>query len=351
MAMSDKQNGSMRQSVIKGPKTLEIQTIPIPEPGPDQVLVKVHSCALCTWEQRMYTGDEPHYPIAGGHEVAGEVVKIGERVFSVKPGDHVTLSGLVRCEQCESCRRGLNNICENMYKIRDNQPTPGPAGLGEYVLRLGADCYKVDPAVPLEHASLTEPLSCVLRSVKHAQLGPGEPVVIIGAGIMGMLHLLMAKRAGAIVYMSEPEAARREKAMQLGAAGAFNPLEEDYVEKVRALTGGHGAAATFVCVARAAVIEPAINASAPGGRVLLYSSFFPKGEKIQLDPNLFHKLEVVLTGTMSQSRQDFFEAAELISHQELDLEPLVSARFSLDQLADAFEAALQVNTYRVIVNP
>lgn len=349
--MSKSTNGTMRQSVIKGPRTLEIQSIPIPEPGPDQVLVKVHSCALCTWEQRMYTGDEPHYPIAGGHEVAGVVVKTGERVFSVKAGDHVTLSGLVRCEQCESCRRGLNNICENMYKIRDAQPTPGPAGLGEYVLRLGADCYKVDPSVPLEQAALTEPLSCVLRSVKHAALGPGEPVVIIGAGIMGMLHLLLAKRAGAVVTMSEPDAGRRQKAMELGADGAFNPLEEDYVEKVRSLTGGHGAAATFVCVARASTIEPAVNASAPGGRVMLYSSFFPKGEKIQLDPNVFHKIEIVLTGTMSQSRQDFFEAAEMISNQELDLEPLVSARYSLDQLEQAFEAALQINTYRVIVNP
>lgn len=344
-------NGVMRQMVFKGPRDLEIQEIPIPEPNRDQVLVKVHSCALCTWEQRLYTGEDPHYPLAAGHEVSGEVIKVGERVFSVKPGDHVTVSGLVRCEQCESCRRGRNNICENMYKVRDAQPTPGPAGLGQYVLRLGADCYKVPDSVPFEHAALTEPLSCVLRSIKHAELAPREKVIIIGAGIMGMLHLLMAKRQGAEVYMSEPDESRRKKAMEIGADGAFNPLEEDYVEKVKEITGGRGADATFVCVARGATIEPAVDASAPGGRVMLYSSFFPKGEKIQVDPNIFHKTEVVLTGTMSQSRQDFFEAAEIVANQELNLEPLISARFPLDDVESAFEAALKVDTYRVIVNP
>jgi len=344
-------DGFMRQMVFNGPRDIEIQEVPIPEPNRDQVLVKVHSCALCTWEQRMYTGEDPHYPLAGGHEVSGEVIKVGERVFSVKPGDHVTVSGLVRCEQCESCRRGLNNICENMYKIRDAQPTPGPGGLGQYVLRLGADCYKVPDSVPFEQAALTEPLSCVLRSVKHGKLAPREEVVIIGAGIMGMLHLLLAKRSGAEVYISEPDEGRRRKAMEIGADGVFNPMEGDYVATVRELTGGRGADATFVCVPNGATIEPAVNASAPGGRVMLYSSFFPKGKKIQLDPNIFHKTEVVLTGTMSQSRQDFFEAAEMIANQELDLESLISARFPLDDVERAFEAALKVDTYRVIVNP
>jgi threonine dehydrogenase-like Zn-dependent dehydrogenase len=348
---SPSSNGSMRQSVFLGPRQLEIQEIPIPEPGPDQTLVEVQACALCTWEQRLYTGEDPHYPMAGGHEVSGVVVKVGERVFSVKPGDHVTVSGLVRCEQCDSCRRGLNNICENMYKVRDQQPTPGPAGLGEYVLRLGADCYKVDDSVPFEHAALTEPLSCVLRSIKHAQLAPGEKVVIIGAGIMGMLHQLLARRLGAEVFMSEPDAGRRKKALELGAAEVFNPFDDEYSAKVKALTGGRGADATFVCVTQGPTIEPALEASAPGGRVMLYSSFFPKGEKIQVDPNIFHKTEVVLTGSMSQSREDFFEAAQIISNQELDLSPLVSASFPLDDLKSAFEAALSVDTYRVIVNP
>jgi L-iditol 2-dehydrogenase len=258
---------------------------------------------------------------------------------------------LKRCNQCESCRRGYNNICENMFKMRDAESPPGPGGFGEYVVRLGADCYKIAPDVPFEHAALSEPLACVLRSVQRAQLQPGERVVIIGAGIMGMLHLQLARSYNTIVIVSEPEAHRRQKALELGAAYAFNPLEQDYVETVRSLTGGLGASATFVCVAHHATIEPAVVASAQNGRVLCYSSFHPKGKKIEVDPDIFHKKEVTLTGTMSQTREDFFAAAEIISHRLIDLEPLISATYPLYEIEKAVQAALSVDTYRVLVTP
>jgi L-iditol 2-dehydrogenase len=345
------QDGKMHRSVITGPRVLEIKELPIPEPRPDQVLVKVHSCAICTWEQRMYSGEEPTYPMAGGHEIGGTVVKVGDQVFGLEPGDHVTVAGLNRCGQCESCLRGYDNICENMWKMRDAEEIPGPAGLGEYVIRLGRDCFKVEPKAPLEHVSLSEPLACVLRSVKRAEIQAGERVVIIGAGLMGMLHLMLAKKRGATVIVSEPNEFRQKKALEVGADHVFNPLAEDYVEKVRSLSGGRGFDVTFVCAAHHSTVEPAVVASANGGRVLLYSSFYPKEKKIEVDPNIFHKKEVVLTGTMSQTPQDFFEASQLISNGDIDLTPLVSATYGLDELKEAFEAAMSVETYRVIVNP
>ncbi len=344
-------NDHMRRSVFVGPRQIEFQEIPIPSPRPDQVLVKVRAAALCTWEQRMYTGEEPTYPMSGGHEVSGVVVDVGQNVFGLEPGDHVTVAGLKRCGQCESCLRGHDNICENMWKIRDADPTPGPAGFGEYVLRLGVDCFKIAKDIPMEHASLSEPLACVLRSVKHAGIKPGERVVIIGAGLMGMLHLLLAKMRGAVVIVSEPDEHRRAKALELGADAAFDPLTEDYVETVKAHTGGLGANVTFICVARHSTVEPAVVATTNGGRVLCYSSFYPKEQKIEVDPNIFHKKEVTLTGTMSQTREDFHEAAQLISNRAIDLAPLISATFPLDELDKAFEAALSVDTYRVIINP
>lgn len=347
----NRQNSKMRRSVITGPGALEIRELPIPEPKADQVLVKVHSCAICTWEQRMYSGEEPMYPMAGGHEISGTVVAAGSQVFGLEPGDHVTAAGLKRCMQCESCLRGYDNICENMGKLRDAEEVPGPGGLGEYVLRLGKDCFKVNEQVPLEHVSLTEPLACVLRSVKRAEIQAGERVVIIGAGLMGMLHLLLAKDRGATVIVSEPNAVRREKAVEVGADYVFDPMQTDYVEQVRSLCNGRGADATFICVAHHSTVEPAVVASANDGRVLLYSSFHPKDRKIEVDPNIFHKKEVTLTGTMSQTLQDFFEAAQLISNQDIDLTPLISATYGLDHLKEAFEAAMSVETYRVLVNP
>jgi len=340
--------GTMERALLVAPQQIKFEQIPIPTPAPNQVLIKVHSCALCTWEQRTYSGAESFYPLAGGHEVSGVVVEKGSSVFGLELGDHVTLSGLYRCGQCDSCRRGYDNVCENGTKMRDPN---SPGGLGQYVLRLGSDCFKVSKEIPLEHAALSEPLACVLRSVKRANLRAGERVVIVGAGIMGMLHLMLAKKAGTTVIISEPDEKRRQKAMELGADLVFNPLEKDYVQTVQALTQGNGANVTFICVAFASTIEPAVSATANDGRVLCYSSFFPKGQKIQLDPNLFHKKEIVLTGTMSQRQEDFLEAAAIISNRVIDLKPLISAVYPLNELEQAFKLAIDATSYRVLVQP
>lgn len=346
-------NGHMRRVVLLGPRQIAFQDVPIPTPGPGQVLVNVRACALCTWEQRTFTGEENFVPLLGGHETAGVVAAVGPDVFAdVKEGDQVSVAGLGRCLKCESCRRGYDNICDNAQKINRNpDDIYGPAGLGQYVIANTEDVFVFRPAVPYEHAALTEPLACVLRSVKRAAIQQAEKVVIIGAGIMGMLHLQLVKDYHGVVIVSEPSEQRRAKALELGATHAIDPTQEDYVERIKELTGGRGADVTFVCVARAQVIEPALNASAKNGRVLLYSSLHPRGVKIELDPNIFHKLEVTLSGTMSQTRQDFFEAAALIGSGLVDLQPLISATYPLSDITAAFEAALQLDTYRVIVQP
>jgi len=346
-------SGQMRRVVMLGPKQLAFQDVPIPAPGPGQVLVSIRACALCTWEQRTYTGEEKFVPLLGGHEMSGIVAAIGKGVYlDIKEGDQASIAGLNRCGQCESCRRGYDNICDNARKMNKNPgDIYGPGGLGQYVIANAEDLFVFRPPVPFEQAALTEPLACVLRSVKRAAIQQAEKVVIIGGGIMGMLHLQLVKDFHGVVIVSEPEAQRRAKAMELGATYTIDPRSEDYVTRIKELTGGRGADVTFVCVAHAGVIEPAINAAAKNGRVSLYSSVHPRGTKFEVDPNIFHNNEVVLTGTMSQTRQDFFESAELIGKGLIDLQPLISAQYPLNEVQQAFEAALRLDTYRVVVNP
>lgn len=346
-------SGQMRRVVLLGPRQVAFQDVPIPTPGPGEVLINIRACALCTWEQRTYTGEEKFVPLLGGHEMSGVAMAIGPDVYlDVREGDQVSIAGLNRCGQCESCRRGYDNICDNARRMnRRPGDIYGPGGLGQYVIARAEDLFIFRPQVPFEHAALSEPLACVLRSVKRAAIRQAEKVVIIGGGIMGLLHLQLVKDYHGVVIVSEPEAQRRDKAMELGATYTIDPAQEDYATRIKELTGGRGADVTFVCVARAGVVEPAVNASAKNGRVLLYSSIHPRGTKIELDPNLFHNNEVMLTGTMSQTRQDFFEAAELIGKGLIDLKPLISATYPLRETQQAFEAALRLDTYRVIVNP
>lgn len=341
-----------KRAVFVGPQQIRFDELPVPTPGPRQALVKVKACALCTWEQRSYTGEEAFYPLSSGHEVSGELVGLGSAAFAdASIGDRVVASMLSRCGCCDSCRRGMDNLCDNNRKAYRGRDVVGPAGLAEYVLIDDYQLYRGSNEVPFDELCLAEPLACVVRSVRKAAMKQADRVVVIGAGIMGILHLMLAKQAGAVVYVSEMDAQRARFARDLGADAIIDPGAESFVEKIHNLTGGHGADVVFCAVSVAAALEQALEVAAKGGRVHAYASIHPRTERISIDPNLFHNKEVILTGTMSQDRQDMRQAVQMISQRTVNLRPLISASYPLAQLEEALQAALRRDTYRVIVTP
>ncbi|HQN05726.1 MAG TPA: zinc-binding dehydrogenase [Anaerolineaceae bacterium] len=340
-----------KRTVFTGPGQIRFDDVEIPEPGPTQALVKVKSCAICTWEQRMYTGEEKFYPISGGHEVSGELVAVGKYVHTdAKIGDKVVAATLNRCGYCESCRKGLDSNCDNSFKPLRQVDVAGPSGLSEYCLIDDYMIYKGSNDVSYDELALTEPLACVIRSITKAKVRFAENVVVVGAGIMGLLHLTVAKKTGARVIVSEPNPERAKFALQLGADAVIDPTKESFVDQVKGLTNGRGADAIFCAVSIAGAVETAVDAAAKGGRVMVYASIHPRGTKISVDPNIFHGKEVTLTGTVSQSRQDLLESIRMISLGLVDLKPFISKVYPFLQLEDAIKAALRPDTYRVLVN-
>jgi 2-desacetyl-2-hydroxyethyl bacteriochlorophyllide A dehydrogenase len=339
-----------KRSVFVGPRQIRVDDVPLPEPGPRQALVKVKACAICTWEQRMYSGDEPSYPLAGGHEVSGELVKLGSQVYSdAKAGDRVMASGLTRCGYCESCRRGLDSICDNSRKKFGDSDVPGPSGLSEYVLLEDYQLYKASNDVTFEEICLTEPLGCVTRSIRKAKVERADNVVVVGAGIMGMLHLTLAKKLGTRVIVSEPNATRAAFALKMGADAVIDPTTAPFADQVKALTGGRGADAIFCAVSIAGAVEQCMEAAAKGGRVMVYAGIYPRNARITIDPNVFHNKEITLTGTVSQSKEDVLEAVRMISSGLVDMKPFVSRVFPFAQLNEALEASLHRDIFRVVV--
>ena len=342
--------GTYKRAVFVGPRQIRFDELPIPEPGPRQALVKVRACALCTWEQRLYSGEEHYYPLAGGHEVSGELVALGSLVYTdARIGDRVMASPLTRCGYCESCRRGLDNICDNARQSFRDSDVPGPAGLAEYILLDDYQLYPAHNGASFEEICLTEPLACVLRSVRQAQVERADNVVIVGAGIMGMLHLLLVKQMGARAIVSEIDPTRAAFAQKMGADAIINPAQEPFAERVKALTGGRGADVIFCAVSVASTVEQAVNAVAKGGRVMVYASIHPRGTKIAIDPNLFHSYEIVLTGTMSQNKEDVLQAVRLISRGLIDLKPFIALKLPFERLEEGLQAAIHPGTYRVIM--
>jgi threonine dehydrogenase-like Zn-dependent dehydrogenase len=137
----------------------------------------------------------------------------------------------------------------------------------------------------------------------------------------------------------------------MGADTIIDPENDSFLEQVKALTGGRGADVIFCAVSVGAVVEQAVEAVAKGGRVHVYASIHPRGSRISIDPNLFHSKEIVLTGTMSQDREDMRQAVQMISYGAIDLKPLISLTLPLAQLEEGLQAAMRPDTYRVIVNP
>jgi len=341
-----------KRAVFVQPGTIRFDELPIPEPGPKQALVKVKACALCTWEQRSFTGEEPFYPLSSGHEVSGELVRIGSEISTgAQLGDRVVAAMLTRCGHCDSCRRGMDNICDNNRNADRDADVAGPAGLAEYVLLEDYQLYRAGNEVSFEELCLAEPVACVIRSVTRSAVGYADQVAVVGAGIMGILHVMLLKQAGATVFVSEPDPKRAAFALAMGADALLEPDGDPFPEQVRALTGGRGADAVICAVSIGAVVEQAVEAVAKGGRVHVYASIHPRGTKITVDPNLFHSKEIVLTGTMSQDMQDMRKAVDMISQQAIDLHPLISRTYPLVELEAALEAAIQPDTYRVIVLP
>lgn len=207
-------------------------------------------------------------PCTGGHEVAGEIAALGPGVNTKlwAKGQRVAVRLLYNCGECYYCRTGRTNMCERAQKkpVREGL-LPGPGGLCDYIIVDAASLFKIPDTLSYEEACLTEPLACCVHSVSRANIQLGEDVVIIGGGIMGQYHVMLAKRRGARVILSEVDPARRALAENLGADITLNPMEQDPVEFVKGITDGRGADVVFNTTAIPSVVPQAIAMVGKGG--------------------------------------------------------------------------------------
>ena len=325
----------MKVVAITGEREVEVREVKKPVLGKNQVMMKVNGCALCTWEQRMYSGVIKYItpPFVGGHEVAGEIAEIGENVDpKAYPIGKKIVANLIKkpCGKCYFCRHGMENLCKMADDIDDGYEIPGTAGLGEYI-KLNLDqVYFMPDDMPTEKAVFAEPLGCVIQSVNQTTINLGDNVVVIGGGIMGQLHVMCAKARGAYVIMSEIDPERRKLAEELGCDLTFNPMEEDAVQFVKDHTDGMGAEAVFNTTAVAAVAEQAIKMTAPGGTVVMYSSVHA-GKEVPLDVGYVHSKGVKITGTKSPSVRSFTESVNCLRKGIIDPSRLVSGVFTPEQ--------------------
>jgi len=336
----------MKAAVLTAPRRLEVQEVPTPVPARGEVLVKLKYCGICTLEQRLYTGTvKMHYPVIPGHEASGVVVEAAEGQFSeLAPGSPVALDLVIRCGECYYCRTGHSNLCVNRFQ--NHRRLLG--GFGEYIAVAAKQLFPVPAELHLAQAAFAEPVACCIRSLKKIGLGLAEDLLVIGAGPMGLMHLLVAQCLGARVFVSDPDPARRAKALELGAVLAVDPSAEDLPAIIKSLTEGRGADACVVTSPAHEALGSAAGSVARNGRINIYTSY-PDKPVLPLDANTVHKDQITITGSEGRTEHDFLLAVRLLAFGKVRVEPLISAATGFARIAEGFEAALSPRTYRVLL--
>lgn len=342
----------MKTAVFHGIKELVIEECEQPQVSANKILIKIEACAICTWEQRVYTGvKEVVYPFIGGHEIAAKIVALGSDVdqknWSV--GDTVVFGTNLACGNCDFCKSGQEQNCLdfNHSKQLEGLPHKGMGGLSEYMLVDPKHLFRYWTVSP-EEAALTEPLSCVIHSCESANIQYGDAVVVIGCGIMGLLHVALAVKSGAAVLACDVKAERLQLAKELGAHATVNSNEQDLSVEVQRFSRGLGANVVFDTTPIPAVVEDAIALVSNTGKVVLYSSFYPD-TPVPLSPDRLHKGAYQIMGTANSNSRDFVRASKMISRRIIDVRPFISEVRPFEQVVSAFESAIQGDKYRVVV--
>lgn len=320
----------MKAAMLHGVKDLRVEDVDVPGVGIGEVLVKIKAATTCGTDvkiyQRGYVEKIIKLPTIFGHEWAGEVVEVGEDLDWPKKGMRVRAGNSAPCLHCNMCQKGKYNLCENMIWLW--------GAYAEYIKvparTVLLNMQEIPSHISFEEAAITEPLACVLHGVEEANVKLGDTVAVIGAGPIGLLHLLTVKKMGAEkIVMIDLVDERLNVAKELGADETINAGKENAVEKVRQLTGGYGADIVIEAIGSPVTWEQALRLARKGGTVLEFGGC-PPGTEIKLNTEMLHYGELTVLGAFHTTPLHFRKALNLISSRTVDVRPLVTKRMRLE---------------------
>lgn len=341
----------MKAAVVYGKDDIRIEEYPEPKAGQGEVVVKIKASGICATDIKTLLGQglPKNLPTILGHEVVGEIWELGEGVQGYRIGQRVAVYPIAVCGECYYCNRGRHNLCMKEFGLGHGID----GGFAEYVklpsqiinaggvLELGED-------LSYEKAVLAEPLSCGLAALKANRVRPGDKVVVVGAGPMGLIHLKVSKWAGATVIMADVLDKRLDIAAKMGADFCINATKKDILKEVMDITDGAGAEVVITSLGIPKVIEDSLKLVRNGGVLNIFGGP-PAGQTITVDPRWLHYSEIVLTGSFASTPEDFKKALHMIARNEIMVEDLISDRFTLDNMLDAVERAKKQDMIKGIV--
>ena len=332
---------------------LETVDVPMPRPGPEEVLIRVAACGICGSDVHGYDGSSGRRipPLIMGHEAAGTIAALGPGVIGASEGQPVTFDSTIYCGECEYCRCGAMNLCERRQVLGVATPEYRREGaFAQYVVVPQRVIHKLPENVPLAEAAMIEPLAVAVHAVSLSNLQKDDTALVIGAGMIGLLVLQALRQAGCSqVFVSDIDDTRLQMARDFGAAAIINAKTSDAVAEVKRLTSGTGVDVALEAVGSTPTVKTAIEAVRKGGTVTLIGNIAPT---VEIPLQAVVSRQIRLQGSAASSGE-YPRCIELLANGAVDVKPLISVVAPLEEGPVWFDRlhGRQPNLMKVILTP
>ncbi|MEW6108878.1 MAG: zinc-binding dehydrogenase [Nitrospirota bacterium] len=323
----------MLSAFLISPGVIEIREAATPEPSEGELLIKVKASLTCGTDLKAYLRGHSLIPMPGpfGHEFSGIVAGKGRGVSKFKIGDSIAAVHSAPCLNCSYCKRNLFNLCENVMLTKILGAFSEYILLPKHIVR--QNVYRKPENLSFKEAAFLEPLSCVVHGMEPLRINKKDVIFIIGAGPIGLLHLMLAKSKGAKVMITGLEEERLKIAKKLGADIVINHSLQE--KSVRDFTGGIGADYVFECTGQPEIWEASVNYVRRGGTVILFGGC-KAGTAVNFNAERLHYDEITLRGTFHFAPEDVKKALLLLKHKKIDVKKLISDTYSLQEISNVF---------------
>jgi len=347
---------TMLAAVYRGKNDVRMETVPVPEIKAGELLLRVHTCGICGTDLKKIATGSHSAPRIFGHETSGVVVATGQGVTQFQPGDRVMVFHHIPCRECYYCRHKTFAQCETYKRVGCTAGfEPSGGGFAEYVRVMDwiveQGTVPIPDGVSFEQACFVEPVNTCMKGVDALHLQADETVLVIGQGPIGLILSILASRTGARVITSDLYSQRLTISKSFGLGLTIDVSRTDVTERVLELTDGRGADAVILAVGGTGLIRPAMDATRPGGRVLLFAQTV-RGE-VLVDPAAICVDEKTLLGSYSASVELQEESVRFVMSREMELERLISHRFPLARGLEAIDLAAhpQPDSMKIVIQP